>query len=118
MLVARLQEAFDAEKPAEEEAPTTAAAGEEKMETEAVAAEETAKAETMEMGEAAAKTEETPAEGKPAENKTEAKVEEKGCCGHPHLEAPACPATQPEHFFLFFLCSSFQPAPGSDCREL
>merc|ERR1719291_1079968 len=55
--------------------PATAA--EEKMETEAVAAEETAKAETMETGEAAAKTEETPAEGKPAENKTEAKVEKK-----------------------------------------
>ena len=70
-----MQEAFDAEKPAEEEVPATAA--EEKMETEAVAAEETAKAETMETGEAAAKTEETPAEGKPAENKTEAKVEEK-----------------------------------------
>jgi heterogeneous nuclear ribonucleoprotein U-like protein 1 len=75
VLVARLQEAFDAEKPAEEEVP--AAAAEEKMETEAGAAEEPAKAESMETGEAAAKTEETPAEGKPAENKTEAKVEKK-----------------------------------------
>merc|ERR1719291_884869 len=55
--------------------PATAA--EEKMETEAGAAEEPAKAESMETGEAAAKTEETPAEGKPAENKTEAKVEKK-----------------------------------------
>lgn len=73
--MARLQEAFDAEKPAEEEVP--AAAAEEKMETEAGAAEEPAKAESMETGEAAAKTEETPAEGKPAENKTEAKVEKK-----------------------------------------
>merc|ERR1740123_999148 len=80
VLVARLQEAFDAEKPAAEEevpATTAAAAADEKMETEAAAAEEPAKAESMETGEG--KTEETPAEGKPSEKKTEAnnKVEEK-----------------------------------------
>ena len=78
--MARLQEAFDAEKPAEEEVPAAAAAAEEKMETETVAAEEPAKADSMETAEAVAnKTEETPApaEGKPEEKKGEVKVEDK-----------------------------------------
>merc|ERR1719239_1282820 len=76
VLVARLQEAFDAEKPAEEEVPAAAAAVEEKMETEgteAAPAEEPAKAESMET-EKASKTEEVAAEGKPTEKKTDAKV--------------------------------------------
>ena len=71
MLVARLQEAFDLERPAEE-APVADA--EEKMETEAIAAvaEEPEKTEEM-ATEEVPKTEEAPA----AEKKTEAKVEEK-----------------------------------------
>ena len=71
MLVARLQEAFDLERPAEE-APVADA--EEKMETEAIAAvaEEPEKTEEM-VTEEVPKTEEAPA----AEKKTEAKVEEK-----------------------------------------